>query len=377
MAAAALSSRAVVTATSTQAEDRADEPRVRPNGAVRERILGVPTRVLRIVAVSVWVVALVIFCYRQGIPIDRSRLIAWTIAGLMAASIGRRPLWTVVRDWLALALLLIAYDLTRGAADRLGRPTSWTPQLRLERALFGGTEPTVWLQGHLKQATAPAWEVVVSCTYISFFIIPYAIAGVFWLRDRDLWKRYVLRFVAITFIGLTGFIVFPAAPPWAAAQCTAGEVSTHPANPPCLYSGGSVINGMLGAMDVHHAGASANVQRIAVRGFDRVGLHLAAALIDEGQAGANQVAAIPSLHGAISLLVSVFLWPLLKWRWRPLLIAYPLVMAFSLVYSAEHYFVDILAGWLVTAVVCVVAWWWPRRHRRRPAPSPRPVASGA
>ena len=38
-------------------------------------------------------------------------------------------------------------------------------------------------------------------------------------------------------------------------------------------------------------------------------------------------------------------------RWRPLLVAYPLIMAFTLVYTAEHYVIDILLGWALAAVV--------------------------
>lgn len=354
-----------MTATKTAADPAPEADRPRAKGEC-EHILGIRTRTLRIVALTAWAIALVVVCSRNGIPVDRNLLIIWTITGLLAASIGRRPLWTVPRDWLALAAALIAYDLSRGAAHALGRPTSWTPQLRLERDLFGGTEPTIWLQSHLKQATPPPWEVVVSCTYISFFIVPYVLAGVLWLRNRDLWRAYVLRFVTISFLGLAGFILFPAAPPWAAGQCTAADVAGHPSDPPCLYRSGVLLdNGLLGPIDVHHAGASPYVERIAVRGFDHERLRLAAALIDEGQAGSNQVAAIPSLHGAISLLVSVFLWPLVGRWWRPLLVVYPLVMAFSLVYSAEHYVVDILAGWLVTALVCAVAAGWNRRHARR------------
>ncbi len=38
----------------------------------------------------------------------------------------------------------------------------------------------------------------------------------------------------------------------------------------------------------------------------------------------------------------------------PLLVAYVLVMAFTLVYTAEHYVVDILLGWVLAAVVLAV-----------------------
>ena len=52
----------------------------------------------------------------------------------------------------------------------------------------------------------------------------------------------------------------------------------------------------------------------------------------------------------------MFLWPLVRRRWRPLLVAYPLVMAFTLVYSAEHYVFDILLGWLTTTILMLSRW---------------------
>ncbi|MEP6851435.1 MAG: phosphatase PAP2 family protein [bacterium] len=311
--------------------------------------------VARWIASAVWAAALVGYLVARGVPVDRLALVFWTVTGLLAACVGRRPLWTVLRDWLPFALVLVIYDLTRGAADALGRPTAWTPQLNLERDLFGGAVPTVWLQSHLKGAYAPWWEVIVSTTYVSYFLAPYLLAGVLWLRRRDLWARFVIGFVAINLSALAVFIAFPAAPPWAAGQCTAAEITSHPANPPCLDQPNRLPdNGLLGALHPHHPGASIYVERIGVRGFERHGLPVAASLVDQGRADVNEVAAVPSLHAALSLYLAVFLWPITRRRWRPLLVAYPLVMAFSLVYSAEHYVVDILAGWLLTAVVTTV-----------------------
>ena len=74
---------------------------------------------------------------------------------------------------------------------------------------------------------------------------------------------------------------------------------------------------------------------------------------------------MPSLHGALSMLLAVFLWPFVRRPWRPLLLLYPLVMAFVLVYSAEHYVVDILAGWCVTFAVCAVVGWCERSLARK------------
>ena len=53
-------------------------------------------------------------------PFDREGVLAWIAAGMLAASIGRRPLWTVIVDWLPFAAVLIIYDYARGISDTLG-----------------------------------------------------------------------------------------------------------------------------------------------------------------------------------------------------------------------------------------------------------------
>ena len=71
-------------------------------------------------------------------------------------------------------------------------------------------------------------------------------------------------------------------------------------------------------------------------------------LVEHGYQYANNVAAVPSLHAAFSLLIAITLWPR-KHKWlRPIVALYPLAMAFSLVYAGEHYFSDILLGWIYT-----------------------------
>ena len=101
-------------------------------------------------------------------------------------------------------------------------------------------------------------------------------------------------------------------------------------------------------------GANGWVERIVGRGWGKLNLHSASALIDQGQASVNLVAAIPSLHAGLTAAVAAFLWTRVERRWRPLLVAYVLVMAFTLVYTAEHYVVDILLGWALAASVVTV-----------------------
>jgi membrane-associated phospholipid phosphatase len=69
-------------------------------------------------------------------------------------------------------------------------------------------------------------------------------------------------------------------------------------------------------------------------------------LWEHGTRYANDVAAMPSLHAAYAMLIALFFWSRVGWRWRLLLAAYALGMGFALVYTGEHYFSDVLAGWL-------------------------------
>jgi membrane-associated phospholipid phosphatase len=89
-----------------------------------------------------------------------------------------------------------------------------------------------------------------------------------------------------------------------------------------------------------------------------------AGLFSKGQTTANLVAAVPSLHSAFTALVAMFLWGRVRPRLRPLLALYPLAMGFTLIATGEHYFFDVLLGWLYAAAVMVAWAWWERRRDR-------------
>lgn len=349
-----------------------DESPEEPDKPVTPRLTG-----LRWTAITVWALALLYWIYRVGLTFDRNTLILYVCAGLIAASIGRRGVLSVLRDWLPFAAMLVTYDLTRGAAEALGRPTEWHLQLDFDKALFGGTEPTVWLQAKLKEPFPPWWEILVSLIYVSYFFAPYAVAGILWLRDRAAWRRFAFQFVTISFLGLIGFVAFPAAPPWAASQCSAAEVASGPADPPCLEAkvGTVTDGGILGKVQPTHRGAAPYIERVASRGWNKLGIPQAKALVDEGQAGANEVAAVPSLHAAISALLTVFFWPRVRKRWRPLLALYAVAMGFSLVYGAEHYVFDILTGWLLTGAVTFGFHRWQVRRARKTHGADNPIGA--
>lgn len=339
------------------------EPSVDDNDRRTRRL-----RILRYTAIAVWASVVVYRTITDGFAFNRELLLLYISTGLLAASIGQgKRMLYVIRDWLPFALVLVAYDLSRGAATLIGRPTLWQWQVDADRWLFFGTVPTVWLQERLKLPYPPWWEVVISTVYMSFFILPYVVAGVLWLRDRDEWKRFVRLFVGLSFAALAIYALLPAAPPWAAARCTSADVDGGPSGPRCMFRSAREVSdgGLLGAMQSSQDGANDWIERIVARGWGKLNLHSATALIDQGQASVNLVAAIPSLHAGLTAAVAAFMWHRVHRKWRALLVAYPLIMAFTLVYTAEHYVIDILLGWALAAVVVFALNRFDARRRSR------------
>jgi PAP2 superfamily len=335
-------------------------------------------RILRWIALAVWAAVLIYRTVTVGFAFNRELVLLYVCTGLAAASIGQgRRMLYVIRDWLPFALVLIAYDLSRGAADMIGRPTLWEWPADVDRWMFFGTMPTVWLQEQLKLPQPPWWEVVISSVYMSFFILPYAVGAALWLRDREEWKAFVKLFVGLSVAGLAIYAIVPAAPPWAAARCTPGDVADGPATARCMFRSARGVpdGGVLGAMQSTQDGAHDWIERIVGRGWGKMHLHSATALLDQGQASVNLVAAIPSLHAGMTAAVAMFLWNRMHWGWRPLLAAYPLIMAFTLVYTAEHYVIDILLGWVLAVVVMAVINRYEARRRARVGNPPSPVSN--
>ena len=94
----------------------------------------------------------------------------------------------------------------------------------------------------------------------------------------------------------------------------------------------------------------ADVARITSRGWHDIGLDR----IDLVLHGVgNPVAAMPSLHAGITFLIAIYGIQRLRSPWRWLLVLYPLAMSTALVYYAEHYVIDMVAGALLAAVVLV------------------------
>jgi hypothetical protein len=302
-----------------------------PGAVVRRRLLWL----------SVWAVGFVACWVTIGLPTEPVYLFGW----LWTATIAWRSHapWRThlgfVRDWAPVVALLVLYNVSRGFADSADPHV--TELIVADEWMFGwftgGQVPTVWMQRHLYDpGQVHWWDVLASWVYFSHFVLAIGVALVLWLRDRARWAGFMRRFLVLCAAGLVTYFAYPAAPPWWA----------------------------------YEHGYLTEVARISTRGWAELGLHGAFNALNAGQLASNPVAAMPSLHTAWALLVVAFFLPRVARRWWPLLSAYPLAMAATLVYTGEHYVIDVLAGWAYVGAVFVgvglAERWW-RERRREPA----------
>ena len=339
----------------------------RLSGRARRLHPGVPlSQVVRVAAIVGWTTALAYHVVIRGVPFDPPLVLLWTVSAAVVFSIGRRAIWTVVMDFVPVAMLLLAWVYLRGAATSFGRPALWTPQITFDKTLFLGVQPTVWLQSHWQYATPRWWDVPIAICYLSFFIVPWIIAAVLWLRNRTDYYRWIGRYMTLSFLAFAVFALAPSAPPWAAARCDAAQLTTHPTNPRCMHHwAGYTHGGLLGSHPSTHPGVSPYVHKIATRGLAEIHLRVAQRLIEKGAGASDLVAAIPSLHAGATMLIAIFMWRRVRAAWRLVLVFYPLFMGFTLVYSGHHYVFDIVVGWLFAVFVSIGAVLFERYRSRR------------
>jgi membrane-associated phospholipid phosphatase len=312
--------------------------------AARQRMAALPFMrwaVVRRCALVLYFAALGVWSAAYGIPAQRELVVLWICGALACASLGRHPreILQLIVDWLPIVVVLSAYDFSRGAADSLGIGVHVQPMIDFDRFVFFGQTPTEWLQARLYEpGVVHWWDVAFTLVYTSYFIVPFAVAGVLWIRDRSAFRRFANRVVALALAGLATYIAFPAAPPWMAGE----------------------------------TGLLQGIHRTTSDGWSVLGTGTAG-LFSEGQASVNLVAAVPSLHSAFTALVAMFLWRRVRPALRPLLALYPLAMGLTLIATGEHYFFDVLLGWLYAGAAMAACARW---ERRRAAPR-RPAFSGA
>jgi len=291
--------------------------------------------------------SLVVYFFVAGIPWSTNTVLVYVTAGIVVSSLGGGMRWKrLVFDWFPLFVILTIYALLRNYAAH----TLWGPFVRpqawFDSHIFGGVAPTVQLQRWLFSPGLHFWDYIVWGCYMSHFFASFIIAGVLWKTNYWKFRRFVPLFVGLTVLGYITYVLYPAMPPWMASQ-----------------------TGHLG-----------HVTRIIPLVWVHLHLRSAATVFTGGNKYDNNIAAMPSLHCAYPMLICLFFWKDSSPRKRILLAAYPACMAFTLVYTGEHFVIDILMGWLYAAATVYYGSKlldrWEARQRRRGKDVPtKPVAS--
>ena len=231
-----------------------------------------------------------------------------------------------VRDFLPLIVAILVYEQLRGLAHLANPEPFYAPHLEFDEIVLFGRNGSVVLQDWLWTGTVQWYDQLLGLLNRAHFIVPPTLLFVMWLDNRALYYRAATALVGASLLGALIFLLYPAAPPWAASQ-----IGLLPELTKIGYA--------------QAAAAPVSAQKSLI----------------ESLMLSNPYAAVPSLHTAYSTLVAVFA---LSWKRRfgYVMLLYPLAMYFCIVYFADHYISDILAG----LVVALVAWWGAGRLIDRP-----------
>ncbi len=297
---------------------------------------GIPTSVY-LVGIGIYLVVLSIILFRRGGFIGPDTILPFILVVVIIMGQAR----TFLRDWIPFVLILFGWQMLRGYADQAARgggfPLHNEDLIRAERFLFNGELPTLWLQERLYiPGEVHWWDIMATGFWAFHFVLALVFAFLLWVRSRELFRRFAYSLLALSVAGFITYVVFPAVPPWLAAE--RGTIPTT----------------------VHH---------IQFRVVEQLQVGRNASWIMQN-GNPNIVAAMPSLHAAYPTLV--FFFSLVHWRrFTPLAFLYCLGLYFSIVYVGDHYVIDALAGiayaGITLAAIEALYRWRARRRAAKPS----------
>ncbi len=276
--------------------------------------------------------------------------VEWVAIVLFFAAIlsGRALLF--VKDWGVFILVLLTWQLASPLATRFAFPDHLTSLISADKFLFFGHVPPLWLQQHLYHpGHLYPWDVLAATMYLLHFLTPLLAAFVLWLANREMFAKFAVAFVVVALAGWATYVLYPAVPPWMAAEKL---VAIHGK----YYSAADWLH--LRALGIQHPywyiqahghvylpGVKNIFQSIMSHWYNSyngtiffAGLHMSY----------DKVGAIPSEHAAYPMLFFLFLRRQFG-RVAYVALAYIALLVFSIMYLGQHYFIDALVGFAYAA----------------------------
>jgi hypothetical protein len=199
---------------------------------------------------------------------------------------------------------------------------------QFERWLFNGQIPTITLQDRFYEpGTIALHDYFFTAVHWSYFIVPHAVAIRLWYKHPERFRQYLAALTVLLGSGLLIYFLIPTNPPWMAPE---------PINSP----------------------AAAPVYRVMEAVAHQIGGGIYEAsynVIGES----NPIAAMPSIHTAVTVLLVFPAWYAGR-RWFTAAMLYAIAMGITLVYTGEHYVVDVFMGAAVASYGWATAGFWLR-----------------
>ena len=201
--------------------------------------------------------------------------------------------------WPVAAVALVICAWTRGFADDVGLPVHSS---EIEGGLFGS--PTLWLQQNIYPLWPWFFQWASLIVHVSWFPAPWLVAlFVSWRRPERI-GSFFCWWIALHAGVVVAFVLFPLEPPW-----------------------------------------------MAEPGVTRV----IALTLGERMTDSNALAAMPSLHVALPLTIAAWFY---RERWTvpaSAMLLYSGLVASEVVFSGEHYVIDVVGALAAAGLIYLVA----------------------
>jgi hypothetical protein len=248
--------------------------------------------------------------------------------GLDSVRRGRRTLsrgTTWWREVLLIGVLYGAYELSRGLGDANVRTAIANGQDILHFERMWHMAPERVLNEAIEQIT---WIAVAASYFYSLmhYVVTPVVLVWMYRKHSEHYGRARTALAMSTALGLIGYLLLPTAPPRMLAHSGLQDTLAHTSGYGWWGGEGSVPRG-LGALT-------------------------------------NQFAAMPSLHVGWAIWCGVLVALYARRRWvKALGIAYPVATTVVVMATANHYFLDALAGAITMAAGAGLMWVFTRRSR--------------
>jgi PAP2 superfamily protein len=249
-----------------------------------------------------------------GLPGPSLVLLLMFAAVLMMNRIGR-----FLRDWSPVLVILFLYLVGFTLVQRFHMPVFYRPQFDADRLIGLGQLPTLRLQHAI--GTPPTWLGAYAVgTYLTHFFFPLLVGFYLWWRRSEGFTRLMYADIVVSALACVTTVLAPTAPPWLAAE--------H--------------------------GLAPGVHDVLRHALTQIGLNDLAHYKGDAKAY-NTVAAFPSIHAAFPVLGLIALVRYRAPRWaQAAQLGQLLSVWFVIVWTGEHYVVDIVGGVAYAAISWVV-----------------------